>query len=79
MSFLAAIIVFSFFFWNWIPFLRLLLKVFFPLSERRINFLIYFVGMLSLPFLLEIIMLVLASLFLRLFAEIIVEASDYLD
>jgi hypothetical protein len=35
--------------------------------------------MLFLLFMLEIIVLVLASLFLKFSAEIVVEASDYLD
>jgi hypothetical protein len=79
MSLFAAIIAFFFLFWNWAPFLRLFLEVSLSLSERRINFLIYLVGMPFLLPILKIIVLVLAFLFLRSFAEIVVEASGYLD
>jgi hypothetical protein len=78
-SFFVAIIAFFFFFWSWALSLRFFLEVSFPLSECRIGLLIYLVGMSLLLFMLEVIVLVLASLFLRFFAEIVVEASGYLD
>jgi hypothetical protein len=55
------------------------LEAFFSFSECRIGLLIYFVGVLLLLPMLEVIMFILASLFLRFFAEIVVEASGYLD
>jgi hypothetical protein len=79
MSFLTVIIAFSFFSKNWPFFLRFLLKVSFPFSERRISFLIYFVGIPFLFPILKIIMLILSFLFLRFSAEIIVEANNYLN
>jgi hypothetical protein len=55
------------------------LEISFSLSKCRISFLIYLVGMPFLFSLLKIIMLILVSLFLRFFAEIVVEASGYLN
>jgi hypothetical protein len=79
MFFFAAIVALSFLFWSWAPSLRFFLEASLSLSERRIGFLIYLVGVSLLLSMLEVIVLVLASLFLKSFAEIVVEASGYLD
>jgi hypothetical protein len=79
MSFFAAFIAFFFSFLELGPAFTFFLKVSFLFSERHIGFLIYLVGMPLLFSMLKIIILILASLFLRFFAEIVVETSDYLD
>jgi hypothetical protein len=79
MFFFAAIITLSFFFKNWALSLRFFLKAAFSFSECCISLLIYLVGV---PFLLpmsEIVIFVLVSFLLRLFAEIIVETSNHLN
>jgi hypothetical protein len=79
MSFFTAIIAFSFFSKSWALFLRFFLEVFFSFSKYRISLLIHFVGVFFLFLMLEIIMLILVSLFLRPFTEIVVKAGGYLD
>jgi hypothetical protein len=76
--FLTVIIVVSFLFWSWALFLRLFLEVSFSLSKRRINFLIYLVGM---PFLLSLKMgiFIISLILLKPFSKIIVEAYGYRD
>jgi hypothetical protein len=59
--------------------LRFLLEAPFSFLKFCIGFLIYFVGMPFLLLILEVIIFILAFLFLRFFAKIVVEASDYLD
>jgi hypothetical protein len=78
MSFFAAIVVFSFLFWNLAPFRCLSLKTLFSFSERRIGFLIHFVGVLSW-FAPKVSVLVISFVFLEPFFEIVVEACGYRD
>jgi hypothetical protein len=78
MSFLAAIIVLSFFFWSLALFLCLFLKAPFSFSERRIGFLIYFVGVPS-RFALEVGVFVISLVFLGPSSKIVVEACGCRD
>jgi hypothetical protein len=78
MPFLTVIIAFFFLFWSWALSLRLFLKKKFPLSECRINFLIYFVRV-SPRLSLKIDILIVSFIFLRSFSEIVVETCDYRD
>jgi hypothetical protein len=78
MFFLAAIIALSFFFKSWASFLRLFLKILFLLSERRINFPIYLVGM-SFRLSLKIIRFIYAFILLGPSFKIVVEARCYCD
>jgi hypothetical protein len=79
MSFFAAIIILSLLFRSWALSLRLLLKASLFFAECRINFPVYFVGVLLRLSLLKIVMLILAFFFLKSSTEIVVEASGYLN
>jgi hypothetical protein len=76
--FFAVIVAFFFLFWSLAPLLCFFLKVFFSFSERRISFLIYFVGVLS-RFVLKVGVFVISLVFLGLFFEIVVEACGCRD
>jgi hypothetical protein len=59
--------------------LRFLLKIFFFFSKYYIDFPIYLVEVPFLFSMLEIVILVLTSLFLKSLFKIVVETSNYLN